>query len=98
VAGVCAVFHTGPVAYSTGVTLQSYALANVLSGDVQFGQRLASSGISSVHSLHFFVVTAAAGAGFFMRFIIAFTGKITAKYTAPATSRKEISAVKKLPT
>lgn len=62
----------------------------------QCEQRLASSGISLKHSLHFLVV-GSAGGSLRERAINIFIGFITKKKIAAATSTNEISALMKCP-
>src|SRR5439155_27313394 len=67
-------------------------------GWVQNEQRRASIGISLRHSGHFLVVGSAGAGAFRMRETRALIGVTTKKYTAAATSRKEIAALMKSPT
>src|SRR6266576_6091352 len=67
-------------------------------GWAQCAQRLASIGISLRHSGHFLVVTGGVGSSLCMRARRALTGVTTKKYTAAATSRKEMVWLMKSPT
>src|SRR5689334_8821868 len=68
-----------------------------LRGLAQKAQRLASSGISEMHSGHFFVVGSAGGSRR-ARAIIAFIGFTTRKKIEVATSRNEMIAFTNDPT
>src|ERR1700733_588810 len=62
------------------------------SSDVQFGQRVAFSGMDDAQYGHSFVVAAGAGAGLFQAFTI-----FTIRKTAKATIRKSTTLFRKSP-
>src|SRR3984893_18755644 len=74
-----------------------YAALPKGTGCVQWAQRLASMGISLRHSGHFFVVGSAGASALRIRATKTLTGVTTKKYTAAATSTKEMAALMKSP-
>src|SRR6266852_4059615 len=76
--------------------VQSAAIPKV-TGWVQCAQRFASIGISILHSGHFLVVGSAWAGALRVRATKSFTGVITQKYTAAATSRNATAALIKSP-